>query len=277
MQQLFRITALSLLMFCATNLLAQQNFQLIYNGHSHNDYTRKRPLLDALDNGFMSVEVDVFLRKGDIKVAHTSWGIKKKKNLKNLYLEPLRKRVKENGGSVYAGEDCEFVIMIDLKDNGPEIMQVLNEQLTEYAELFTSYGKGGKKQGPVRIVLSGGPSKDLVTQYDPRLMSMDEHVSGFDRKNNMALSPRVSARYGSIFNWSGNGPMPEEEQKLMKELVVNAHMYGKKVRFWATPANEAVWKAQLDAGVDWINVDDLAHFRKFYLEYLKEKAAKYKP
>ncbi|MDO5577318.1 MAG: hypothetical protein Q4F84_09575, partial [Fibrobacter sp.] len=38
------------------------------NGHSHNDYWRSRPLQDALDNGFCSVEADVFLRKGEFLV-----------------------------------------------------------------------------------------------------------------------------------------------------------------------------------------------------------------
>ena len=28
--------------------------------HSHNDYWRKRPLLDALECGFCSVEADIF-------------------------------------------------------------------------------------------------------------------------------------------------------------------------------------------------------------------------
>lgn len=274
MKHLLPLLTLVLLLF-GLELSAQDHFQLVYNGHSHNDYTRKRPLLDALDNGFMSVEVDVFFRKGDIKVAHTIFGISKKKNLKNLYLEPLSKRVKENGGSVYAGEDCEFVIMIDLKDNGPEIMDVLNKQLSEYPELFTTYSNGKKTQGPVKIVLSGGPQYDLVMKYDPRVMCMDEHISGFDKKHNVDVCPRVSTKYGSEFSWTGRGEMPADEKQKLEELVKNAHMYGKKVRLWATPANEAVWKAQLDAGVDWINVDNLARFRKFYLEYLKERSTKH--
>ena len=46
-------------------LIASYFFQenemiLLHNGHSHNDYTRERPLLDALELGFTSIEVDVF-------------------------------------------------------------------------------------------------------------------------------------------------------------------------------------------------------------------------
>ena len=29
-------------------------------GHAHNDYAHERPLLEALDNGFTSIEADIF-------------------------------------------------------------------------------------------------------------------------------------------------------------------------------------------------------------------------
>jgi hypothetical protein len=34
---------------------------ILPNAYAHNDYWHKRPLLDALDNGFTYVEADVFL------------------------------------------------------------------------------------------------------------------------------------------------------------------------------------------------------------------------
>src|SRR5690242_5509037 len=38
--------------------------------HAHNDYEHTRPLLDALDQGFCSVEADVWLIDGELRVAH---------------------------------------------------------------------------------------------------------------------------------------------------------------------------------------------------------------
>jgi len=40
------------------------------HAHAHNDYVHARPLLDALDRGFGSVEADVFLVDGALLVAH---------------------------------------------------------------------------------------------------------------------------------------------------------------------------------------------------------------
>lgn len=264
---MLRSVLLVISVLLTTTLLAQQSFPLVYQGHSHNDYTHKRPLFDALDAGFMSIEVDVFHRNGDIMVAHYALSIKKEHTLRNLYLEPLRKRVAENNGCVYAGEEQEFIMMIDLKEHGDAIMDELHKQLAEYDELFTKYVNGEKQKGAIRVVLSGGPDAAKVQLFEPRYMSMDEHVQDFDRNRSIDLTPRVSASYGSLFNWKGRGAIPANEAELLQNIVTEAHKHGKKVRFWATPQKEAIWREQLKAGVDWLNIDDLQRFRKFYLQY----------
>src|SRR3954462_5482632 len=73
------------------------------NAHAHNDYEHTRPLFDALDQGFCSVEADVFLRDDKLLVGHTAASLKPDRRLKPLYLDPLRDRVRANGGRVYRG------------------------------------------------------------------------------------------------------------------------------------------------------------------------------
>ena len=63
----------------------------------------KRPLFEALDNGFCSVEADIYLVNGELLVAHERFQTKPEKTLQLLYLEPLHERVKKNGGRLYAG------------------------------------------------------------------------------------------------------------------------------------------------------------------------------
>ena len=62
--------------------------------HAHNDYAHSRPLLDALDHGFCSVEADVFLVKDKLLVGHTFLELKPNRTLESLYLDPLLERVK---------------------------------------------------------------------------------------------------------------------------------------------------------------------------------------
>ena len=45
--------------------------------HAHNDYEHERPLLDALDHGFCSVEADIVLSEGELLVAHHPWLVRK--------------------------------------------------------------------------------------------------------------------------------------------------------------------------------------------------------
>src|SRR5438874_5130274 len=74
----------------------------VTRAHAHNDYAHPRPLIDALDQGFCSVEADVYLVDGKLLVAHDKKDVKPDRTLEKLYLDPLRERVKANGGRVYA-------------------------------------------------------------------------------------------------------------------------------------------------------------------------------
>src|SRR5262245_39201431 len=69
--------------------------------HAHNDYEHKRPLFDALDHGFCSVEADVFLQGDALLVGHVAKDLRPDRTLEKLYLDPLRERIKANGGRVY--------------------------------------------------------------------------------------------------------------------------------------------------------------------------------
>jgi hypothetical protein len=65
--------------------------QIAQHGHAHNDYMHKRPLFEALENGFTSIEIDVFLHNNDLVVSHTAAGLDKKQDIEELYLKPIQK------------------------------------------------------------------------------------------------------------------------------------------------------------------------------------------
>ena len=44
--------------------------QAVPRTHAHNDYEHEYPLFDALSNGFISVESDIWLYGTDLRVAH---------------------------------------------------------------------------------------------------------------------------------------------------------------------------------------------------------------
>src|ERR1043165_7084012 len=60
---------------------------VLANAHAHNDYEHARPLLDALDHGFASVEADVWLVNGRLLVAHDEEAVRPDRTLQSLYLD----------------------------------------------------------------------------------------------------------------------------------------------------------------------------------------------
>src|SRR5689334_9637589 len=111
-------------------LAAQEEKSLtpLPRAHAHNDYEHKRPLLDALEQGFCSVEADVYLVGQELLVAHTSRDLKPERTLEKLYLAPLKERVRANGGRVYR-EGPAFYLMIDVKTDAKATYAAVNKVL----------------------------------------------------------------------------------------------------------------------------------------------------
>src|SRR5882724_12156085 len=100
----------------------------LVRAHAHNDYEHARPLFDALDHGFCSIEADVWLVDGKLLVAHDRNQVKPERTLQTLYLDPLRERIRGNGGRVYANVP-EILLLVDVKSDGQQTYRALREVL----------------------------------------------------------------------------------------------------------------------------------------------------
>lgn len=87
---------------------------VLIGAHAHNVYEHDRPLLDALDHGFHSIEVDVYLVDEELLVAHDRDDILPSRTLESLYLEPLRELIRRRDGSVY-GEGTPLLILREVR------------------------------------------------------------------------------------------------------------------------------------------------------------------
>ena len=135
---------------CSSNVSGTRVTPLVH-AHAHNDYSHDRPLYDALDCGFNSVEADVFLVEDDLYVAHDRRDITPDRTLRGLYLDPLRERIKHNSGRVFRNGP-QFILLIDLKTSAVETYRTLDKMLAEYRDIFTSFGPSGRRllQGRLR-------------------------------------------------------------------------------------------------------------------------------
>jgi glycerophosphoryl diester phosphodiesterase len=106
-----------------------------------------------------------------------------------------------------------------------------------------------------------------MEQQSVRYAAYDGRMSDLGVTTDQTFMPLISDNWTNNFTWMGKGPMPEEEHEKLRYIVDTAHANGQRVRFWATPENERVWRELLAAGVDYINTDNLDALQKFLLEY----------
>ncbi|MBY6037669.1 phosphatidylinositol-specific phospholipase C/glycerophosphodiester phosphodiesterase family protein [Fictibacillus nanhaiensis] len=240
--------------------------------HAHNDYEHNKPLQDALDHGFTSVEADVWLKDGKLLVAHDQIDLKPDRTLESLYLAPLKKRIKSNGGSVYKGyKKQDFLLWIDIKSEDAATYKAIHEKLTAYKNMLTRISGDDVDQGAVTVIISGNRPYELMKSQKTRYSTNDGRMSDLGMNFSNTFMPVISDNWTKHFTWQGIGPMPEEEKKKLHHIVKTAHTNGQIVRFWATPDaalpnREAVWQELMNAGVDLINTDDLPGLQQFLLK-----------
>lgn len=236
----------------------------LVRAHAHNDYEHARPLLDALECGFCSFEADIHLVDGELLVAHDRIRVRPDRTLSALYLEPLRRRILENGGRVYRGGPV-CTLLIDIKSEGEPTYEVLHRQLARFPDVLSVFTDGKIVTNALIVVISGNCPRAVMAAQPLRYAACDGRKADLDSDVPVGLVPLVSERWGSLFKWRGTGPMPESEHALLRALVDKAHARGRRIRFWGTPETPEFWRVIYDAGVDLLNADKLIVLRDFLL------------
>jgi hypothetical protein len=241
----------------------------LWRAHAHNDYEHPRPLLDALDHRFGSLEADIFLVGDQLLVAHDPVDLDPARTLESLYLDPLSARVRANHGSVYRGYRKPLQLLIDIKTEGSSTYLELDRHLKRYKHLFTTYAHGRVLPGPVTAVISGDrAARTPMEAQTVRRAFYDGRLADLATSAPASFVPLISDNWTLNFTWLGVGAFPDAERQKLRTIIGTAHARGQKVRFWATPdvagpARDALWAELLAADVDYINTDDLAGLEAF--------------
>jgi hypothetical protein len=234
------------------------------HAHAHNDYQHARPLLDALDRGFGSVEADVYLVDGALLVAHARDSVRADRTLESSYLAPLRAWIAAHGGCVYAARP-PLTLLIDVKSHADSTWAALEPLLRRYDDVITSWHGDSITTRPVVAVISGErPLVTLPAQRD-RWAGLDGRLDDLAAAHGMpaAIMPLVSDDWEQITRWRGLGAPPDSALRHVALAVARAHAQGRRLRFWNTPDLPVVWRLLLRSGVDLIGADDLDALRAF--------------
>jgi len=237
----------------------------IPNAFAHNDYWHKRPLYDALNNGYIHIEADIYLRKGKLIVAHILPLFKRKKTLEQLYLKPMLETINGTSKEISCPVSA-ITLMIDIKSDADKTYLNLCKLLDQYKDILTNYDNGKVTTRQVTVVLTGHKPYQLLSGQTKRFAFIDEDLM---RSRHDTVSPGLyqtaSCKYSDMMKWDGSGQLPEKDRQRLLKYVAIAHRYQKKVRLWASPEREEVWRVLLDCGVDLINTDKLPELKNFLL------------
>ncbi len=232
--------------------------------HAHNDYEHARPLFDALEQGFGSVEADVHLVDGRLLVAHDRKAVNPARTLESLYLDPLRAQVVQNGGRVYRGGPT-IVLLIDVKSEAEPTYAALDTVLKNYAEMLTVFHEDRVSVGAITVIISGARARAAMAAQPVRHAAMDGRIDDLAVEPVQGgLIPLVSDNWEKVFGekWTTGVPSVAAKEKLAS-LVKQAHTQQRMIRFWNTPDTREAWQLLREAGVDLINTDHLAELRAF--------------
>ncbi|MCX4992574.1 MULTISPECIES: phosphatidylinositol-specific phospholipase C/glycerophosphodiester phosphodiesterase family protein [unclassified Streptomyces] len=241
----------------------------LWRAHAHNDYDHPRPLFDALDHRFGSVEADIYLVGEQLLVAHDPVDLDPTRTLESLYLDPLAARVRANHGSVYRGYRKPLQLLIDIKTEGSSTYLELDRHLRRHRHLFTTYAHGRVHPGPVTAVISGDrAARAPMEAQTVRRAFYDGRLADLGSAAPASFIPLISDNWTLNFSWLGAGPFPDAEREKLRGIMAAAHARRQKVRFWATPdlagpTREALWRELLAADVDHLNTDDLGGLQEF--------------
>ncbi|MFT4567214.1 MAG: glycerophosphoryl diester phosphodiesterase [Saprospiraceae bacterium] len=222
----------------------------VHNGHAHNDYEHERPLYDALQYGFKSIEVDVHAWNDKLIVAHDSTDFSRLPDIMSLYINPLDSLLTHK---LIDEKNLPIVLMVDLKTNKEIALDILDRLTKSRKELFYSRDKDA---GPIQILISGEPSLVVLEQLDNPCLFIDGRFNREYPKKLRSQVTRISGKFFSLFGHV-NG---EERNNLINDYLSQAHSNNQKVRFWGTRDHPDTWNELRALNVDWIGTDDLAGF-----------------
>lgn len=258
---IYRITLVSAWFICYSPMSSwsqsDQNFSVI--GHAHNDYLHDRPLFDALELGFASIEVDIHYHKGELRVAHNRWGIRNKPTIQSLYLEPLD-ILYQAGYFQHLTEP--ITIMIDLKTKKKKALLKLSELVLSYNHLFRTKSEDlFSNDQPFIMLISGDPPISTWMKIRSPYFYLDARIGKSYPQYMKNLIKRISAPLSQFISHSDLlNPSSKEYIKLKLLSKTLLELGYEEIRFWDVPNDPRYWQALIDLGINTISVDQIELF-----------------
>lgn len=231
--------------------------------HAHNDYMHKRPLWDALDAGFASVEADIYVVDENLHVAHDRKDITAEGTLDAMYLRPLWERFRRS--KCIQPNLLTFQLLVDIKADAAGALKILDRTLKPYEEMLSHSSRGNYSQGAVEIVLSGDRPTQILKGRSTRNVFLDARMVDISSAP-VGLFVMLSESWLPNIPWYGRGMITKKHRQWLSDYVAKADDLGIKSRFWGIPDTPSAWRLLDAAGVSWIGTDQLTICSEWFMK-----------
>jgi len=229
------------------------------NAHSHNDYEQKRPFYMAYNAHFGSIEADIWVLDQQLLVAHNKSDLTSAKSLDSLYIQPIVKLFRTNGGKAWTDHPSTYQLMIDLKTAAEPTLSVLVEKLSHYPDVFDPK----VNRNSVRIVITGNrPVPSEFSKY-PLFIFFDGNINRKYTNSELKRIALYSENLAQFTTWKGLDAIPEKEEQRLKQIIDSVHGLDKKIRFWNAPDTPSAWNTLMKLKVDYLNTDHIGELAAY--------------
>ena len=224
---------------------------------SKDDYKRKQPLIEALNTGLAGVSIKIKVGKdGSLKCGN--------KDFEDLYLKPLQARISENNGWVYAGRPDEFYLIVEVDGDSLLALKGLQKIIENNNIILSSITDGKRQKRPIKLVLSGDIPRTQMLNESNRFYTLCESIQKIDTRfdgNSISIS---AMNFDKLFNWDGTQNMPNMQYHTFISYLKNARKAGRSTLITDIPDNPNAWGIMLEAGADFLEIEDFEAFVVFW-------------
>jgi alkaline phosphatase len=235
-------------------LMTQSDWS-VANAHSHNDYEQNHPFTTAYQAGFGSMEADILLYHDSLFVGHSENDLHLHRLLSSLYLDSIRFYCRMNQGWVYKDKSRGLQLLIDLKTTAEPTLQALVKELQKYPELINS--------PTLLIVITGNRPPAINWGSYPDYIYFDADAGKIYTGEMLKKIGMISGNLAVFSSWKGKGGPDSSTVNRLNNVIKQAHVMQKKIRFWNAPDNISSWEFQISMRVDWINTDHIDELASF--------------
>lgn len=237
----------------ATNI---QKDSLLTPQIHHKETLLKTPFWYAYSNGATSVEIDVFLKDGELYTTHNS---KNRNTFDEAYLSPLEKTLYSLKNKPHT-----FYFLINIYSENQKTLNTIVSQIKKHPSLLHS-------QKIHFVILENLPKIKDLNNY-PNFISFGTNNINSNLLNHSKVSLAV-LDFKKITTWNGKGRLTQPDKDKITTIVSILKKKKKKILLSNTPNSKTAWRALTNLNVDFLSTPTIYECKKF-LESLSSRQFK---